>query len=352
MFEKQGGQKYLDMELRTSPHYSRGVDVPQIMRNVVYALLPAAAMSVYTFGLSALALFLVTTVSAVLTEFILGRLSGHDNTVGDFSAVITGLLLGMTLPPGFPLWMAAAGGAISIAMGKFMFGGLGFNVFNPALLGRAFLQAAFPVAITTWDAPFAPGRFIEMINTSLALPFMTPPPHAATGATPLAALKFDGQVTPSLELLLGTVSGSAGETSALLLALGGLYLAARKMLDWRIPAAMLGTVVVLSGILHTVNPQYPSPVFMLFSGGLMLGAVFMATDMVTSPVTGRGVLMFGLLTGVLTVVIRIWGGLPEGVMYAIILGNAATPLINSHTQPRKYGTVKPVKQKKQQQGGA
>jgi electron transport complex protein RnfD len=332
--------KYLQMALRTSPHIMRGVGVEVIMRNVVYALLPLVAMAVYTFGISALLLVLVCTLSAMATEYAVEQFSGKLSTLGDSTAIITGLLLGLTLPPGFPLWMAALGGIISITLGKALFGGLGFNIFNPALVGRAFLQAAFPVAITTWNAPFASDRFSEVISSTLALPLMKAPPAATTGATPLAALKFDHQLTPSFDLALGTVSGSAGETSAVLILLGGIYLAWRQMLDWRIPGGILVTVFLLSGLLHLINRSYPPPLFMLLSGGLMLGAVYMATDMVTSPVTPLGVWIFAFMIGALTVIIRIWGGLPEGVMYAILLANGVTPLINAYTQSRIYGERK------------
>ncbi len=332
--------KHLELELRSSPHISRGMGVPVIMRNVVYALLPLVAMSVYLFGLSALLLVLVTTLSALATEYLFSRVSGANNTLWDYSGTITGILLGLTLPPGMPLWMGAVGGAVSIALGKSLFGGLGFNVFNPALVGRAFLQAAFPVAITTWSEPLVPNRFAEAISSTWAMPLMKGEAEAITGATPLAALKFDGLPTPDYDLLLGSVSGSAGETGALLILICGLYLAVRKMLDWRIPAGVLGTVILLSAALHAIDPGYPPPLFMLLSGGLMLGALFMATDMVTSPVTPKGVWLFAILVGVITVVIRVWGGLPEGIMYAILLGNALTPLINLTTQPRVYGKGK------------
>lgn len=332
--------KYLQMALRTSPHIMRGVGVEVIMRNVVYALLPLVAMAVYTFGLSALLLVLVCTFSAMAAEYAVAQFSGKPGTLGDSTAIITGLLLGLTLPPGFPLWMAALGGIISITLGKALFGGLGFNIFNPALVGRAFLQAAFPVAITTWNAPLVSDRFSEVISTTLALPLMKAPPAVTTGATPLAALKFDHQLTPNLDLALGTVSGSAGETSAVLILLGGAYLAWRQMLDWRIPVGILATVFLLSGLLHLIHRSYPPPTFMLLSGGLMLGAVYMATDMVTSPVTPLGVWIFAFMIGALTVIIRIWGGLPEGVMYAILLANGLTPLINAYTQPHIYGERK------------
>ncbi len=329
--------KYLELEIRTSPHIGRDFSVEVIMRNVVYALMPIVAMAVYTFGLSALLLVLATTISALATEYIYIRLTGGENSLWDYSCAITGILLGLTLPPGFPLWMAVVGGVISIALGKLLFGGLGGNLFNPALVGRAFLQAAFPVAITTWNTPFAPERFFRFIPSSLALPLMQAQAETSTGATPLAAWKFDREITGHYELLVGAVSGSAGETGALLILLCGLYLAFRRMLDWRIPVGVLGTVFLLSGLLHLIDQAFPSPLFMLLSGGLMLGALFMATDMVTSPVNPLGTWLFAAIIGVLTVVIRIWGGLPEGIMYGILLANGLTPLINLVTQRRVYG---------------
>lgn len=329
------------LHISTSPHLTKGLTTTQIMQNVVYALLPAAAFAVYAFGLNALLLLCTTTMATVIAEHLLCRWSDKASTIGDWSAVITGLLLGMTLPPAFPLWMAFLGGMIAIALGKFVFGGLGSNPFNPALVGRAVLQAAFPVAITTWSSSFIPHRFTEISSSVLALPFMKPTYDALSGATPLSAFKFDGVVTDSMDLAFGLVNGSSGETNALLILLGGIYLAFRKMLNWRIPVAILGTVYAFSSTLHFLHPdQYPSGVFMLFSGGLMLGAVFMATDMVASPLTSQGVILYGILIGILVVIIRIWGGLPEGVMYAILLANAVSPHIDKLTQHSVYGTTK------------
>jgi H+/Na+-translocating ferredoxin:NAD+ oxidoreductase subunit D len=314
------------------------------MRNVVWALLPVAVFAVYSFGLSALMVLVTSTAACVLTEHFLCRFSKKESTVSDWSAVITGLLLGLTLPPGFPLWMAFAGGVIAIALGKFIFGGLGYNVFNPALVGRAVLQAAFPVAITTWSPAFLPERFSTFSVATFTFPFMEPATDGFTGATPLAAFKFDHVTTASSDLALGLITGSTGETCAALILIGGVYLVARKMMNWRIPVSILATVFALSGILYLVDNQvYPSPVFMLFSGGLMLGAVFMATDMVASPITPTGVWVYGAIIGILVVVIRIWGGLPEGVMYAILLANAISPHIDNLIRPRVYGTAKSLK---------
>jgi electron transport complex protein RnfD len=327
------------LEIHTSPHIITGMSTDTIMRNVVFALLPVSAFAIYTFGLSALLVLTVSTLSCVLTEHFLCIISKQESTIGDWSAAITGLLYGLTLPPGLPLWMVAVGGIIAIALGKFLFGGLGYNSFNPALVGRAVLQAAFPVAITTWHPAFTSDRFFNLPGSTLTMPFMEPVYRAVTGATPLALMKFDRQSTASDELVMGFTSGSTGETCAVLILLGGIYLAARKMMNWRIPVSIFVTVIALSEFFHRLNPEvYPGAIFMLFSGGLMLGAVFMATDMVASPLTTPGVIIYGAIIGTLVVVIRFWGGLPEGVMYAILFANAFSPHIDSIFQPRVYGT--------------
>lgn len=329
------------LHISSSPHLVKGISTSDIMRNVVYALIPTAAFAIYLFGLNAFFILATAVISCVLTEFLLCRITKKDSTIGDWSDVITGLLFGLTLPPTIPLWMVFIGGFLAIAIGKFAFGGLGYNVFNPALVGRALLQAAFPVAMTTWMPGKAIDRFTHISTSVLAAPFMSPIVDGTTAATPLSAFKFDGIIASGTDLALGLVSGSTGETSALIIILGGIYLTFRKMMNWRIPIAILTTVYALSGILYLANPEvYPSPIFMLFSGGLMLGAVFMATDMVASPLTPLGVVVYGILIGVLVVVIRIWGGLPEGVMYAILLANAVSPHIDKAFQPRVYGTIK------------
>jgi len=334
--------------LRSSPHLKQSVTVAQIMRNVVFALVPVCAWSVYAFGFSVLLLLATTTLVCMLSEALFCRISGRASSLGDWSIVITGLLLGLTLPPGFPLWMAAVAAFVAVGLGKALFGGLGYNVMNPALVGRAFVQAAFPVAITTWSPPFLPGRFTELIPSTLTAPFMMPGPidawidqksiDAFSGATPLALQKFDQVSTPLTDLLTGTVSGSAGETSAIIILLGGIYLAARRMMDWRLPVGvMLGAVIVSLPFWLLDAARYPDPLFVLLSGGLMLGAVFMVSDMVASPVTPLGVWVYALFIGMLTVVIRLFGGLTEGVMYAILLGNAISPLISLVTQPKVFG---------------
>ena len=327
------------LEIRTSPHILSGYSVDTIMFNVVLALLPITAFAVFAFGLAGLLTLSMALASCVLTEHLICRASGKPTTVGDWSVTITGLLYGLTLPPSLPLWMVAVGGVICVAMGKAMFGGLGYNTFNPALVGRAVLQAAFPVAMTTWIPGFGAGRFSSFPSSTLTLPFTEPTVDAITSATPLALWKFSQEATATGDLALGFTSGSVGETSSVLILLGGIYLIARNMMNWRIPVSIFGAVAVLSGALHLVDPaRYASPALMLFSGGLMLGAMFMATDMVGSPMTSRGCYLYGALIGLVTVVIRTWGGLPEGVMYAILLGNAVTPHLDRWTRPTVYGT--------------
>jgi len=329
------------LAIETSPHLASGASVDTIMRNVVYALLPVTAFAVYLFGLPALLALATATASCVLTEHALCRAAGRATTVTDWSVVITGLLYGLTLPPSLPLWMVATGGVVGVALGKSLFGGLGYNAFNPALVGRAFLQAAFPAAMTTWYPALLEQRFTHVPGSVLAFPFTRPDYDGLTAATPLARMKFEGLATANSDLLLGMTAGSTGETGALLILLGGAWLVARNMMNWRIPAAIFATVAGLSALLHWTDPgRYPGPVFMLLSGGLMLGAVFMATDMVASPITALGATLYGALIGALVVVIRLWGGMPEGVMYAILLANAVSPHIDRVLRPRVYGTAR------------
>ncbi|MBI4539942.1 MAG: RnfABCDGE type electron transport complex subunit D [Gemmatimonadetes bacterium] len=330
-----------ELLVTASPHLHSPHTTPNIMWTVVASLVPIIAAATYFFGPSALLVVAASTLGALATERLLGR----QGSLLDGSAAITGILLGLTLPPGFPLWMAFLGGLFGIAFGKLIFGGLGQNVFNPALVGRAFLQAAFPTAITTWSAP---GSAWETLRSSnLVLPLMsataggTGAADAVTAATPLGLMKFEAKGTAPWELVIGNTSGSLGETSALLILLCGAYLALRNYLNWRIPASIFATVAVVSGALHLVAAsRFPGPLFMLFSGGLMLGAVYMATDMVTSPVTNLGCWIFGAGIAVLVVIIRQWGGLPEGVMYSILFMNALVPFINRVTQPRVFGSAR------------
>lgn len=327
------------LELRTSPHVLSGYAVDSIMFNVIVALAPTMAFAFYAFGWASLVVLGTATASCVLAEHLICRATGRPTTVGDWSAAVTGLLYGLTLPASLPLWMVAVGGLVSIGVGKLLFGGLGQNPFNPALVGRAVMQATFPVAMTTWLPPFAADRFAGLPGSLLTLPFSIPVYDATSQATPLAAWKFGRQMADVSDLAFGFVGGSTGETSALLILLGGAYLVARNMMSWRTPVAIFASVAAVSGALHLVDPvRYAGPAFHLFAGGLMLGAVFMATDMVTSPITRAGCILYGVLIGVLVVVIRVWGGMPEGVMYAVLLGNAVAPHLDNQIRPRVYGT--------------
>ncbi|MGH0030178.1 MAG: RnfABCDGE type electron transport complex subunit D [Myxococcota bacterium] len=329
------------LEIRSSPHVLAGYDVGVIMNNVVLALLPTVAFAVAAFGLAALVTIVGAVLSCLATEWAACRLAGREPTLADGSVLITGLLYGLTLPPACPLWIVLLGGVVGVGLGKSIFGGLGRNPFNPALVGRAFLQAAFPVAMTTFGPAFSAGRFESLPVSTLTLPFARPTFDAWSGATPLSAWKFGGRLAGADDLAFGLVGGSTGETCALLIAAGGVYLIARNMMSWRIPAAMLGTVGLGSALLHALSPgTCPPAVFMLLSGGLMLGATFMATDMVGSPMTHAGCWLYGALIGALVLVIRVWGAMPEGVMYAILLGNAAAPLIDRGIQPRVFGSAR------------
>ena len=330
-------KKYL--EIGSSPHITSGDSVDVIMRNVVFALIPVCAFAVYTFGVAVALVLATAIISCLFTEQILCKVTGQASTIGDWSVGVTGLLYGLTLPPDLPLWMVAIGGVFAVAVGKFLFGGLGSNAFNPALVGRAFLQAAFPQAMTHWAAPLGDSRFLELPSSTLALPFAQPIYDAVTEATPLALMKFDGIQAVDRDLLLGLTSGSAGETCAVLILLGGAYLVARNMMTWRIPMSIFATVAVITWAFNSYDPvSFARPTFMLFSGGLMLGAMFMATDMVASPITNAGCWLYGFLIGGLVVVIRFWGGMTEGVMYAILLANAVSPHIDRLIKPKVFGT--------------
>jgi electron transport complex protein RnfD len=336
------------VELRAAPHVHAPVSVETIMLNVVLALLPICFFSVWQYGVSSAVLILTVTATCLATERFFSSMSGKGNKLGDWSATITGLLLALTLPPCFPLWMGAVAGFAAMVLGKVLFGGLGYNPFNPALVGRAFVQAAFPSTIAAFIPAYAPQRFTEFAPSTLTVPLMIPAENvgwiksaavdAFTGATPLGRWKFENFTYTTHDFLSGAVTASAGETSAILILLCGAYLAARRFMDWRIPVAVLGSAALLAWAFHLAVPtRYPEPGFVMLSGGLMLGAVFMATDMATSPVTPLGVWIYGALIGVVTVVIRYFGGLTEGVMYAILIANAASPLIDQFTQPRIYG---------------
>ena len=315
--------------LSTSPHEKSTESVRKIMVTVNLTLIPAAVFGIYQFGLYVLAMYAVSIATCLASEYLVVRWRKRPFSLFDGSALVTAILLVMVLPPRFPLYGVVLGGIVAIVIGKQIFGGIGYNIFNPALIGRAFLAAAYPVWITSWIAPRISASGISA--ASLA--------DAVSTATPLAQMKFDGVVTPALDLFLGRVGGSLGETSALLLLVGAIYLIFKKYIKWRIPLSIFLTVAFLGGIFHLINPsRFPNPLFHLFAGGLMIGALYMATDMVTSPITKRGCVYYGIGIGVLVIIIRLFGGLAEGVMYAILFMNALVPLINRGTKPRIFGT--------------
>jgi electron transport complex protein RnfD len=315
--------------IQSSPHLKEEEFIPHIMYTVVISLIPVIAASIYFFRMKALAIIITSIISCLTTEGIILLIRKKPlNSLWDGSAIITGTLLALTLPPSLSLDLVFIGGVIAIGIGKQAFGGLGYNIFNPALVGRAFLQTAFPVAMTTWT----PTVFQKV--------------DIATFATPLGNLKFNqaiikGTLTPLKELFWGNIGGCIGETSAVALLIGGIILLSRKCIDWRIPIGILSTLSIFTGIFWLINPnKYASPIFHLLAGGVLLGAIFMATDMVTSPITPMGNWIYAIGIGLFIGIIRLFGGLPEGVMFSILFMNAFVPLLNQYTRPRYLGEKK------------
>ncbi len=319
--------------LSTAPFVHAEKSTARVMLEVAIAAMIVLVFATWHFGLGALLVVLACVVGAIGTEWM-GNRGAEHSPLSDYSALLTGLLLGLTLPPALPLWMAFLGGVVAIALGKLIWGGLGQNAFNPALVGRAFLQAAFPTSLTTWSEPAALGH---VPSSLFAAPLAGPSVDVISSATPLGLAKFEGAATPLLDLLMGTTGGSIGETHAGLLILLGLILGARRIFDWRLPISTLLAVAVFGFFAHLIDPDVPGAIPMLLSGGLMLAAVFMVTDPVTTPTTPKGAWFFGIGVGFLVVLIRGWGGLPEGVMYAVLLMNAVSPHLERFTQPKPFG---------------
>lgn len=308
-----------------SPHIHGGDTIGKNMYGVLIALVPAFLVSLYYFGLGALIVTLISVGACVFFEYVIQKfLMKEEPTLCDGSAILTGVLLAFNLPSNLPAWIIPIGALAAIGIGKMSFGGLGNNIFNPALVGRVFLLISFPAQMTTWPVP---GHF-PMTYTD-----------AQTGATVLSALKEGVTDIPSyMDMLLGHMGGSLGEVGAIALILGFLFMLARKIITWHIPVTILVTVAVFSGIMHAIDPvRYASPLVQLLSGGLLLGAIFMATDYVTSPMSKKGMIVYSIGIGVLTVIIRLFGSYPEGMSFAILIMNAFTPLINSYMKPKHFG---------------
>lgn len=320
-----------------SPHAHGNETVEKNMYGVIIALVPALLVSFLYFGIGSVIVCLTSVASCMFFEWAITKyILKEEPTLMDGSAIVTGLLLGFNLPSNLPIWITLIGALVAIGIGKMTFGGLGSNPFNPALVGRCFLLVSFPAQMTSWPVLGQLSKYTD----------------AATGATPLSVMKSaikTGDATMldklpnSLHLLLGNnVSGgmgTIGEVCALALIGGLIFMLWRKIITWHIPISIFATVFVFSGLLHLVNPIYADPLTVLFSGGLMLGAIFMATDYVTSPMTPKGQLIYGIAIGFLTVVLRNWGSYPEGMSFAILIMNAFTPLINAYIKPKRFGEV-------------
>jgi len=322
-----------------SPHIHTDASVKSIMYGVIYAMIPALLVSIYFFGLDAVRVTLISVVACLLVEALVQKyLLKTPVTINDGSAIITGILLAFNVPSNLPWWIIVIGAIVSIGIGKMSFGGVGKNIFNPALVGRVFLLISFPVQMTSWPVPK------PLMGESLT--------DAITGPTPLGIMK-EGlgagktvqEMMPEIpnyveNLMTGFQGGSLGEVSALALILGAIYMLVRKIITWQIPAAYIGSVVVFSGILWLIDPtHYVDPLFHLVTGGMMLGVFFMATDMVSSPMSGKGQLVFGVGAGILTILIRVFGAYPEGVSFAILIMNAFVPLIDRGFKPKRFGEI-------------
>jgi len=329
--EAAAGPRFL---VSSSPHLHDGQSIAGIMKLVIVALLPASLFSIYIFGLHALRVIVIAVASALIFEALSQRIMRRPVRIKDYSAALTGLLLALNLPATSPWWLIIVGSFFAIVVAKQIYGGLGYNPFNPALVGRVVLLISFPVQMTArWVSPSRWGM------------------DAVTTATPLGriseCLLSQGRIDLNLtqqewfDLLLGNRAGCLGEVSVVLLLAGGIFLIAKRVISWHTPVVFIGTVWILTGVFHLVDPsRYADPSFHVVTGGLFIGAFFMATDYVTSPITGKGMLIFGAGCGLITVVIRLFGAYPEGVSFAILLMNAVTPLIDRYVKPKVFGAEK------------
>lgn len=307
--------------VNSSPHIRSEVTTQRLMQDVIIALIPAAFAGVYFFGLRAALLIAVTVISSVGSEFLIRKALKRDNTIKDLSAAVTGLILALNLPPELPLWMAVIGSFFAIVIVKQLFGGLGYNFLNPALAARAFLIVSYGARMTTWKPPLTYAADVDVLSY----------------ATPLGALKEGGELPGLIDMFLGNIGGSLGETSALALIIGGIYLIARGVISWHIPVIYIGTVGLLAWIIGPDGVFTGNPFFHILAGGLMLGAIFMATDYTTSPMTKKGTVIYAVGCGILTMLFRLFTNMPEGVSYAILLMNVSVPMIDRYTKPARFG---------------
>jgi electron transport complex protein RnfD len=326
------------LKVSPSPHIGSKDTTRKLMYGVVIALMPALLASVWFFGWAALIVTSVSVASCVLFEYIIQKfIVKKSSTIGDGSAAVTGLLLAFCLPVNLPIWIVIVGALVSIGVAKMTFGGLGNNPFNPALVGRVFLFLSFPVQMTTWPVPkgFATS-YADAVTGPTALSIL----NESYDKVPIDQLAQNSESgLPGIpQLFWGEMGGSLGEIAAFALILGLIYLLIRKIITWHIPVSIIGTVAIFTGILWLANPEANiDPLYHLLTGGLLLGAVFMATDYVTSPMSNRGMLVYGIGIGILTVLIRRFGAYPEGVQFAILIMNAFTPLINTYLKPKRFG---------------
>jgi len=320
------------LTISPSPHIHSGDSTQKIMYRVGYAMIPALLWSVFVFGLDALRVTLIAVVACLAFEYIIQKyLLKIKPMITDGSALITGILLAFNVPSNIPWWIIIIGSLAAIGIGKLSYGGLGNNIFNPALVGRVFMLISFPVQMTSWPVNSQSG--IDAVTSATPLNIIK---EGITNGTPISEIT---QKLPStVDMLFGNIGGSLGEISALLLILGGLYMLFKKVITWHIPVSIIATVALVAAIFWISNPAvYINPVYHVLTGGLMLGAIFMATDMVTSPMNPKGQIIYGLGIGLITISIRMFGAYPEGISFAILIMNAVTPLINTYVKPKRFG---------------
>ena len=323
-----------------SPHIHSGNSIERLMYDVLLALVPAFLVSVWFFGLGALYVTVVAILSCLMFEYLIQKyLLKQTPTLRDGSAIVTGLLLAFNLPSNIPVWILILGSLVAIGVGKMTFGGLGHNPFNPALIGRVFMLISFPVQMTSWPKPGNLQWKFESLQTVFNFgDYPADYVDTYTGATPLGLLREGVEMPSTLDMIIGNIGGSIGEVAAGALLLGLVYLLVRKVITWHIPISIILSTVLFTGILWMVDPEMcASPVFHILTGGFILGAVFMATDYVTSPMYSKGMLIYGVGIGIITVLIRAFGDYPEGMSFAILIMNAFVPLINKYIKPTRFG---------------